>query len=262
MQIQGTSISPIASRLFHLLWAGIDLIIPSHCASCGELGYRLCPKCTTRVQPIHPPICNLCGEPFSGNLSSNSHHCRDILTSIKFIRSYSVYEPPISIAIHKFKYERNIGLAEILAQYLLKLYNDIDFDADIIIPVPLNPNRHRDRGYNQAILLARPLSFEIERPMISKALIRKVNTRPQVGLSREERLRNVVDAFHAEAQYVQGKNILLIDDVTTTGSTLQACAQELKKVGANAIVGLTLARAVKTKDGFSDLVADPNIILT
>ncbi len=257
MHNQGTSLSPIASKLYHLLWVIIDLIIPSHCASCGELGYRLCPKCTALIKPISPPICEHCGEPLSNFATRSQHHCEDMLTAVKFIRSYCVYKPPLSIAIHKFKYQRDIGMAEILSQYLLKLYNSIDYDADIIIPVPLNQDRLRDRGYNQAKLLAKPISFGIEKPMISKALVRKRNTRPQVGLTREERLLNVIDAFHAESHYVKGKNVLLIDDVTTTGSTLQACAQELKKVGANAIVGLTLARAVKTNDGFSDVLVNP-----
>jgi ComF family protein len=236
----------------------IDLIFPPHCSGCGILGYRWCKDCDSLVKKLSPPYCQKCGSPekFS-NIAKD--HCLDILQSIDFIRSYSIYEPPLSNAIKKLKYQNDIGIAQVLAFYLVEMYNDLILDTDFVIPVPLGKNRFKERGYNQASLIAKPFSLVIGRPMKTQALFRYKETKSQVGLSREERSANVTGAFTVDNSNLLGKNIILIDDVTTTGSTLEACARELKNKGANNIVGLTIAMAVKTKDGFSDFVSNQEI---
>jgi ComF family protein len=243
------------STIYHLLWEGVDLIFPPHCAGCETLGYRWCPNCASQVKRIAPPFCEKCGIPHSQRLNPKDH-CANFLESIHFIRSCSIYEPPISNAIKKLKYQRDIGIAEILAFYLVELYNTLNCDVDFIIPVPLSKKRFQERGYNQSSLIAKPFSLAIGRPMKTQALFRKKETKSQVGLSREERSENVAGAFFAEKSQVIGKSIILIDDVTTTGSTLEACAKELIKEGAKTIVGLTIARAVTTKSGFNDFVSN------
>ena len=126
----------------------------------------------------------------------------------------------------------------------------------MVIPVPLSQKRLHERGYNQSFLLALPFSMMINKPINKQSLRRFKETRSQVGLDRHERFNNVSEAFLADSTVVRGKNIILIDDVSTTGSTLEACASALKIAGARDIVALTLARAVHTHNGFSDHLND------
>lgn len=260
MSTWGLRNPPTANGLYHLMWNCIDLIFPSHCAGCDTLGYRWCPQCAESVQPIEVIVCEQCGEPLAHTLDGETCHCKGFLSHIDQIRSYSIYEPPLSLAIHQLKYQNNLGVAESLANYLVKLYNSINIRMDLVIPIPLNKKRQIDRGYNQSLLLARPFSYQVSIKMKPDALTRINNTQSQVGLTRDQRAQNVRDAFRADPQLVKNKNIILIDDVSTTGSTMDACAKALKKEGANYIVGLTLARAVKTRTGFSDLKNKPDSI--
>ena len=241
--------------LYRSLWKFIDFIFPPHCAGCGLIGERFCPECSQQVQLFEGNICDKCGEPLT-YLQHNIQDCNDHLKNLKMIRSFSFYQPPLSLAIQKLKYHRDIGIAEVLANYLVKLYNKNKMDIDLVIPVPLSQKRLHDRGYNQSFLLALPFSMIINKPINQQSLRRFKDTSSQVGLDRHERLVNVSEAFIADSDIVSGKNILLIDDVSTTGSTLEACAIALKIAGAMDIVGLTLARAVHTSKGFSDQLND------
>ncbi len=261
MTFRGTNIHPKPLRIYQIIWNLIDLIFPPHCSGCDVLGYRWCKDCESQVKKISPPFCLKCGSPEkSSNFAKD--HCIDLLQSIDFIRSYAIYEPPLSSAIKKLKYQNDIGIAQVLAFYLVELYNDLNLNIDYVIPVPLGKNRIKERGYNQASLIAKPFSLAIGRPMKTQALFRNKETKSQVGLSREERSENVSGAFTVDNSNLLGKNIILIDDVTTTGSTLEACARELKNKGAKNIVGLTIARAVNTKYGFSDFVSNQEITKT
>ena len=261
MTFRGTYINPKPLQKNRFLWNMIDLIFPPHCSGCDILGYRWCKDCESSVKKLSPPFCLKCGSPEKyTNIAKD--HCLDLLQSIDLIRSYTIYEPPISNAIKRLKYQNDIGIAQILAIYLVELYNELNLETDYVIPVPLGKNRYKERGYNQASLIAKPFSLVIGRPMKTQALFRNKETKSQVGLSREERSANVSGAFTVDNSNLIGKNIVLIDDVTTTGSTLEACARELKNKGANTIVGLTIARAVKTKNGFSDFVSNQEITKT
>lgn len=241
--------------LYRSIWKFVDLIFPPHCAGCGVIGERFCSECSQQVQMLEGNICEKCGEPIT-NFHHNIQDCYDHLKNLKMIRSYSYYQPPLSLAIQKLKYHRDIGIAEVLANYLVELYNKNKVDIDMVIPVPLSQKRLHDRGYNQSFLLALPFSMIINKPLKKQSLRRFKDTSSQVGLDRHERLTNVSNAFIADFDEVGGKNILLIDDVSTTGSTLEACASALKIAGAMDIVGLTLARAVHTHNGFSDQLND------
>lgn len=253
MPFEEKVVLPIASNLYHKFWESLDWIFPPHCAGCGQLGQRWCPDCLANTQSIKLPVCKKCGEPVSQN-NFIHRRCSTDLEFIEFIRSYGYYQTPLLDAIHKLKYQNDIGIAESLAMYLVDLYKTIEWETDIVIPVPLNKQKLSSRGYNQAKLIARPFSFAINRPLISNALFRTIDTKSQVGLSRNERILNVQDAFIVENDSIQGKRIILVDDVSTTGATLEACARALNKAGAKAIVGLTLAKAVHTNNGFSDQI--------
>jgi ComF family protein len=146
-------------------------------------------------------------------------------------------------AIHRLKYQHDLGLGEILSQYMVRGYLIQKWQVDLVIPVPLSLDRLAERGYNQASLLAKPFSFTLDLDFRPQALTRVRETRSQVGLSAQERRTNVQEAFLAKPKEVESRKILLIDDVTTTGSTLNACAAALMEAGAAQVYCLTLARA-------------------
>jgi len=126
---------------------------------------------------------------------------------------------------------------------MVSYWQDIHLPADVIVPVPLHARRLRERGYNQAALLARELGKGVGLPVLENALIRVRDTSPQVDLGAEERRENVRGAFHLPDDRLVGKSVLLVDDVYTTGATLEACSLALKQRGVRAAWALTLARA-------------------
>jgi ComF family protein len=191
-------------------------------------------------------ICPQCGEPQAGAKLCNA--CQAIPPDYYSLRSFALFQGPLRKAIHRLKYERDIGLGEALSKHMIELYNVNKWKVDVIVPVPLSPKRHHDRGYNQASLLGRPLAYAIQKPFRTDMLVRSRETHTQVGLTAFERKRNVEGAFSTRPNLVTGKSILIIDDVTTTGSTISACAKALRQAGASAVYGLTLARAVLQAD--------------
>jgi ComF family protein len=151
------------------------------------------------------------------------------------------HEGVLREAIHRFKYRNVRGLAEPLGELLASYMVDHSLPADVVVPVPLHPARLADRGYNQSALLARELGRRLDLPVVEDSLLRVRHTRQQVGLSIEERRRNVADAFACRDDRLAGCRVLLIDDVYTTGATLNACGEALIAAGAASAWGLTLA---------------------
>lgn len=238
----------------------LDLIFPPTCPACGKLGEHWCEDCQNNVNQLATPICKRCGIPLK--TQTTNCNCSEVFTHLDSLRSFAYYEESIRTAIKQFKFNRDFALSKSLAIYLINLYNGYKIEGDTVIPVPLNPNRLRERGFNQAALLAKVFAKEVELPCETQALFRKKNTRSQVGLSRKARLMNVNTAFIANPPLVEGKHIILIDDVSTTGATLEACAKALKFAGAKTVNGLTVARAVKTKAGYSDSESTTTAVLT
>jgi ComF family protein len=160
------------------------------------------------------------------------------------IRSVAVYDNQLlRSTIHKFKYQNNRAIVSVLAMLLAECYQTNQLKTDIIVPVPLHPNRYKERGFNQSGLLATHLSTIISQPLDTKTLIRHKITKAQMTLRAEERKINVAGAFRCQSDALRSKVVLLIDDVCTTGATLNACAEALKNSGVSAVFGLTLARA-------------------
>lgn len=148
-------------------------------------------------------------------------------------------------AIHSLKYQNLRGLALPLARILAGYLDDNYIPADVLIPVPLHPRRMRERGYNQSLLLARELGVLMGLPVVDDLLLRIKDTPAQVEASNiRERRDNVVGAFVCQDKGLKGKRVLIIDDVCTTGATLNSCAIALKKAGAGSVWGLTVAREV------------------
>jgi ComF family protein len=157
---------------------------------------------------------------------------------------WGLHSGPLRSALHGFKYRRDLGLAEAFGVLLAETFTRAGEEVDMVVPVPLGKQRLKERGYNQAALLASAFSAVTGLDYRPCAAHRIRETRSQVGLSVEERQSNVSGAFSAQPEIVTGKRLLLIDDVMTTGATLNACALALKNAGAAAVASLTLARAL------------------
>jgi ComF family protein len=147
-------------------------------------------------------------------------------------------------AIHRIKYKRDLSLGNELARYVSIFVNDMHLDITDVIPVPLGKKRLRDRGYNQVSIIAFPLALKLGLNYLPRGLVRIRETESQVGLNVKERNENVKNAFLANSRHVAGKNILLIDDVATTGATLTSCTNALRLGGASNVFAVTLARAL------------------
>lgn len=223
------------------LWVCIDWVFPPSCAGCGIPGTRLCPKCLANIRRIKPPICKICGEKLSnGNICTR---CRFTPPKITAIRSWAVYEDTVRKGLHQLKYSRNIALGDTFSVYLCNLLLDTGWHIDVIAPIPLGNVRQKERGYNQAALLAKPVARQLKIPYQPKIVRRTRETISQVTLTLADRKTNVAGAFKAKQELVNGKNVLIIDDITTSGSTLEACAEALFSAGAKNVYGMTVARA-------------------
>lgn len=231
------------SRLYKAGWKLLDVLFPPSCAGCGSWGERYCPACFKNTKLIADPICQICGEPLPHPGEIICARCRSQQVAFTAIRSWAIFSEPLQTAIHKLKYRQDRGLGIVLAQPLIDLLRKYHWKIDLIIPVPLDTVRRKERGYNQAALLARPISWQTGIPYSIQTLFRERITKQQVGLSLSERAENMAGAFRADRLWAAGKKILVIDDVITTGSTINACAGALIKAGASQVYGMTLARS-------------------
>lgn len=233
-----------------LIQALLDICFPPKCLSCDErLGVMkdilFCPDCLARIEFVEEPFCLCCGRVF---LSSDaSHLCGACLIHPRHFtcaRSVFLYEEPFSRALHAFKYEGKMnGLQTFYTFKREKIQLRLPFLPDILLPVPLHKRRLRERGFNQALILARTLFPELRMMIAPDLLFRSRYTEPQTNLSGSARRKNVRGAFFIRRpEFIKGKNILLVDDVFTTGTTVDECARVLKDAGAATVQVFTLAR--------------------
>lgn len=238
-------------HLYHLFWSAVDWLYPPYCAGCEKPGSRWCGDCDSQVQTLATNLCPICGIPQKGTEVCAS--CRRNPPAFRALRSWAVYSGPVRKAVHRLKYRGDLGLAEPLAERMRAVLLAQKWEVQLITNVPLGYQRKQERGYNQARELAWPIATALRLPYASQALNRVRETRTQVGLSAEERMANVDGAFSADPAKVNGKSILLVDDVATTGSTLNACARALRNAGAKEVYALSLARAVRLADHSSEV---------
>ncbi len=215
----------------HAIFNGsLDLLYPPKCAGCDKMGDGVwCSDCERRVQLLVAP--------------SHIHTLSLNETAQMPVLSATVFDSPVREAIHEFKYNGTPALAVPLARYLVLAWQRVNWSSDLIIPVPLYKRRRQERGYNQSEFLAIELARAVKIAINPNALTRTRNTEQQAHLDAEMRRQNVAEAFAAVPGLVDGKRVLLVDDVLTTGSTLQACALSLLQSGAADVSAITLARA-------------------
>jgi competence protein ComFC len=225
-----------------VVWSGLDWLFPPVCGGCNRPGSRWCAFCQQQVQVMTPPLCDICGLPL--RKAGICPECRQSRPHFTQASAWLVYDGPIRHALHTLKYRRNISLGETLANAMADHINGLNWEVDIVVPVPLGRQRLRERGYNQVSLVAKPLAALKGWDFTSHSLVRLYETRSQVGLSLAERKRNVEGAFRAAAGKIQGKNVFLMDDVATTGATLSSCALALLQAGAEKVFGFTIAKVL------------------
>jgi ComF family protein len=220
-----------------------DFIFPPTCAICRKEGYLFCDDCRLDIQWIKEPICEKCGRLQKRPIPQCSA-CMQHPPPLQQIRAAVMFAPPIQPLIHKLKYENMFGLAPVLAQLMVQAWSLWQTEVDLVVPIPLHPKRRQKRGYNQSEKLAQYFCFSLGFRQAAKGLQRIRDTQPQVGLNATDRLQNVQAAFEALQEIVEGKTVLLIDDVCTTGATLSAASESLMKAGAKSVSAYCLARAM------------------
>ena len=233
------------------LLACLDLLLHAACLLCGQLllpdpdGSSFCRDCLAAMPPLSPAHCSCCAQTFPN--ATSKHLCGTCLKkSPPFSKTHvaGLYQGSIKAAVHQLKYRNQLTLAKPLGQLLSETVAaaEDDFVPDFIVPVPLHPHRLRQRGYNQALEVARPVSRQLCVPIDITLLQRSRKTQQQQGLSASERRRNLRNAFTLTSE-TSAIKILLIDDVMTTGETVRECCRTLVAGGVEEVQVAVIGRA-------------------
>lgn len=229
----------------------MDIVYPRRCGGCDgaveTAGMNLCWSCLAQVAVVTAPYCSICGDPADGRVDGayTCSWCAAARPHFDAARSAARYRGPLKRALQAMKYEGQLHLSGDLAQLIMACagahYASRRFDA--VVGVPLFAARERSRGYNQAVLLARRVADVLGVPVSRRCLARVRATPSQTSLSARARAMNVKDAFDVrDVGWVEGRRFLLVDDVMTTGATVNECARMLKRAGAAGVWVVTVAR--------------------
>jgi competence protein ComFC len=237
----------------------LSIVFPSGCLLCQQLlaeptRLPICNLCLDSLEPLTEKICDICGRPLGPAAHESPQQpalcigCsneEDRPFAFDRARSWSVYQGKLVHAILVLKFEDIQPLGVFFARLLADLATREGFQADVVVPVPLHRQRERERGYNQAALIAKPLAKLLGLPYKS-VLLTRIRPRPNKQiLSLEERWKSVRGAFATRpGSHIDNQRVLLVDDVLTTGATLDSCAKALRAGGAKSVLGLTVARSV------------------
>lgn len=229
----------------------LDIIYPPRCPICDDIiipkGNKVCPSCKTKPIYIKEPRCKKCSKPIE---REEQEYCSDCeRKSFYYDQGFAVwiYDKTMKSSVSNFKYHGRKEYADFYVDEILREYENLlrKLSVDAIVPIPIHRSRYLDRGYNQADILARGIGKALKLPVVSDLLIRNKKTLPQKGLSDKERLRNLVEAFEYNKRLVSYykeplSKILLVDDIYTTGATMEACAKVLKSHGVNEVYFIVL----------------------
>lgn len=218
------------NKLWQIL---VQSVFPRRCPVCEEIakGEYICPDCFRKLHFVREPICMVCGKEIRREEEELCSDCTRKGRSFEFGRALLCYDEISENAMVKIKYKNKREYIDGFAKMLAFRYRALakKLDADCVIPVPIHKKRRRERGFNQAELIAEILSKEWNIPLNTDSLIRTKNTRPQKALLSNERERNLKSAFSVRDLPKNCKRVILVDDIFTTGSTIEACTRELNK---------------------------------
>lgn len=254
--------STLRTCLRDVCGAVVSVFFPAPCRLCGALldnagRIPICRSCLASLRPLRGPCCGRCGRPFASSIAVEvenlplCHVCRRNLYDFDFARSYAAYTATMAGAIMLLKYQQVTPLA---ARFAEGLRETLDrhregYLADVVVPVPVHALRLRERGYNHAELIAKPLARSLGLPCRSYLLVRSRPRPEKLRLSQRERWRSVRGVYTIrQGLRVDNLRVLLVDDVLTTGATLDACSRALRKAGAVRVVALTVARAIPRRE--------------
>lgn len=240
------------TALVRLMRLVVDAVLPPTCLSCGALVSEpgaLCPACWEKIGFLAPPHCSACGHPFDFETGGEAlcGPCLNQAPPWRHARAVFRYDEHSRPLVLRFKHGDRLEGAPAFARWMARAGAELLAEADVIVPVPLHQFRLLSRRYNQAAVLALALGRMTGIAVVPDLLVRTRRTPSQGHMNREERRKNVRGAFQLRERrhsLIQGKSVLLIDDVLTTGATLGECARVLTKAGAAAVDVLTLGRVV------------------
>ncbi len=226
---------------YRSIWSALALLFPPVCVGCGKVGSRWCVICQSNVKILKGTLCEICGLPL--DIAGVCDSCRTDGPHFYALRAWAVFDNPVKNSLHKLKYRRGMSMGDSLAAQMIVFVLELNWPIDMIIPIPLGKHRLKERGYNQGAMIVSPLAMALNAKHAPNELARRKETRSQVELTRQERKENIIGAFQAGVR-VKGKNVLVLDDVSTTGSTLSSSAEALYSSGAKNVYALTVARAL------------------
>jgi ComF family protein len=218
----------------------INLIYPQRCPGCETIldsDKSICNICRTKIIYIEEPTCKKCGKPLENEIAEFCYDCIRKEHVYDSGKAVFAYQGVIKESLYRFKYSDKRDYAYFYAAETVERYGGWikNRGIDAIVPIPLHKKRKKQRGYNQAELYARFLGDLMDLPVYTKMLVRLENTKPQKNLNDTERKNNLKKAFKYTGNIVQSKCILLVDDIYTTGSTMDAAAEELKVAGVQKV---------------------------
>lgn len=238
-----TQTNKLMLHITSLFWASLDWLYPPRCCNCERRGFVLCEACFAEIEPLYGILCQKCGYPIMGR-GRLCEDCRITPPPFTQMRSWASFSGPLKEAVHALKYKRNLAMGSLLAKPLVEVVKKSGWQIDLVVPIPLSRSRLRSRGYNQAALISHQLAAELNIKHSSTAVKRIKNTSTQIDNDVNKRFTNLLDAFYANPATLKKRNILIVDDVITTGATMQNCTKALLKAGAENIYCLSVARAI------------------
>lgn len=224
----------------------IDLLFPRRCPVCDGIvmpkGRLICRPCMKKLSFVKDPVCKRCGKEI---ISSDIEYCFDCVRhkrTFEYGRALINYDEKAGSSMAKIKYRNKREYLDFYGEAICARYEKVirRMGADVLVPVPVHPSRRRERGFNQAELLARRIGERLGIPVSPQMLIRNKKTMPQKGLDPGGRLKNLEEAFTAGQVLKEVEGVILVDDIYTTGSTIEACTRALKKAGVKRVYFLAI----------------------
>lgn len=224
----------------------IDLLFPRRCPVCDGIvmprGRLICPECLKKLSFVKNPVCKKCGKEVISDIAEFCFDCVRHRRTFEYGRALVNYEEHAARSMAKIKYKNKREYLDFYGEAVCLRYEKLirRMDAQVLVPVPVHPARKRERGFNQAELLANRIGNRLEIPVCPDMLVRNKKTMPQKGLDPSGRLKNLEEAFSAGKLFDGVEGVILVDDIYTTGSTIEACTRALKKAGIKRVYFLAV----------------------